>query len=63
MEELNYTCHKCKTPLRQHKTRKKYFYCAKCNIWLECWLPGTPEELKKQIEKIKEREIKEWNEE
>jgi hypothetical protein len=46
-------CNKCGTALKQHKTKKKYFFCEKCNCWYKCWLPMTEQQIKKAIDKAK----------
>jgi hypothetical protein len=48
-------CNICNTSLKQHKTKKKYFWCESCQKWFKCWLPMTDKQLKKHIDNMKEQ--------
>lgn len=59
--KIKHTCNKCfaetgeKIEMKQHKTKKKYFHCEKCNGWYECWLPITEAQQRRAIERAKEK--------
>lgn len=53
--KLEYTCNKCKAELKQHKSKKKYFWCEWCNIRYECWLPMKEIQIQEAIETAKEK--------
>lgn len=52
---LEYTCNKCGTDLIQHKKKKSYFYCSKCEAWYKCWLPKSELQIKKAIDRIRQK--------
>ena len=49
------SCNICNTSLKQHKTKKKYFWCESCQKWFKCWLPMTDKQLKKHIDNMKQQ--------